>query len=565
MNLALLPRSLVPALVLGAVALAVAVGVAAGGRYEQHLLAMAAVWALLVLGYQFSFGHAGALNLAQGAFFGVGAYTSAILARSFGFDFALTLPAAMGVAAGLAALVAVPVLRLKSHYFALATLAVAQLAYLVAVHWQGLTGGANGLAGVPGLQLFGVAVGRGAPLTLFAWSLVAVAGVGAHWLTSGRRGLALTVARETPFAAGPIGIDASAARFAALTVGAAYAGAAGALQVHILRVVSPEVMHFSILIVCLAMTVIGGRLSVAGAILSALLLTHLPEWFRGLESYYLVANGLALLGAVIFAPAGLIGLFMMFAKPARAPIPDFAKIVSRETFPPGVRLEIADLGKSYGGLIALDGVGLTLTGGEILGIIGPNGSGKTTLVNLVTGLDRPDRGRILVGGRDIAGWPAHRIARAGVARSFQTPELPPELTVLEAVAAAGGDAPSAMAALTRVEYEGDPGQACGDLPHGRRRIVELARAVAAGAPLIVLDEPVAGLSENEAEALGRVLVRLARAGRGLMIIEHNVDFLLAISDRLICLDRGRVIAEGPPAETAARAEVIAAYFGEVTD
>ncbi|MCZ6604010.1 MAG: branched-chain amino acid ABC transporter permease, partial [Alphaproteobacteria bacterium] len=302
MNTAILPRALLPVLVLAAVALFLLNGAVNGGRYDQQLLAMAGVWALVVLGYQFSFGHAGALNLAQGAFFGVGAYTSAILARSYGLDFAVTLPAAVALSAALGVAVALPVLRLKSHYFALATLAVAQLAYLGAVNWQGLTGGANGLPGVPGLRVFGFGL-SGAGQLVLVWGLVAAAALFAARLTRGRLGLAFTVSRETPLAAGTIGISVGRLRLAALGLGAAYAGAAGALQVHILRVVSPEVLHFSVLVTCLTMTVIGGRVSVAGGIAAALLLTHLPEWFRGFESYYLVANGGVLLAVVLFAPA----------------------------------------------------------------------------------------------------------------------------------------------------------------------------------------------------------------------------------------------------------------------
>ncbi|MCZ6604589.1 MAG: ATP-binding cassette domain-containing protein, partial [Alphaproteobacteria bacterium] len=271
-------------------------------------------------------------------------------------------------------------------------------------------------------------------------------------------------------------------------------------------------------------------------------------------------------------PAGLMGLLEIFAKPWATPMPKPAKVVSRETdsqpvFPDAVLLDMEPLTKSYGGVRALDGAGIAVARGEILGLIGPNGSGKTTLANLITGLDRADAGRIWISGAEITRWPAHRIARAHVARSFQTPDLPARLTVLDAVAA-GADAAlaraRAMAAMTldKVGYDGDRTTFCGDLPHGLRRLVELARALVTGPEVIILDEPAAGLSPREADALAGVLTGLAKEGRGLVIIDHNIDFLLPVCHRLVCLDRGRVIADGDPREVAREARVAAAYFGE---
>lgn len=562
-RLQVLPHWLVPALVMIAVVLSVFHGAIWGGRYDQQLLAMAGVWALLVLGYQLSFGHAGALNLAHGAFFAVGAYTSAILARTWALDFVVTGLAAMVFASGAAALVAWPVLRLKSHYFALATLAAAQLVLLVAVNWQGLTGGANGLPGVPGLTVFGMSVARGTPHLLFVWGLVA-AGVIAAWrLTAGRRKLAYTAMRETPLAAGTLGIDAGRLRLQSLVAGGAFAGLAGALQVHTLRVVSPEVAQFSVLVVCLTMTVIGGRLSIAGGLVAALLLSHLPEWFRGFESYYLAANGAVLLGVVIFAPAGLIGVLEMFSRPRRQH--GGAGQTGRwEIGADGPSFEVTDIVKSYGGVTALAGVTLAVSPGEITGLIGPNGSGKTTLANIVTGLDRPETGKVSLGKVDLTGRSAYMFARAGLARSFQTPELPASLSVLEAVASGTGQSAGhggAAAWLARVGYDGDMTQMCRGLPHGARRLVEVARALSTGARFLILDEPAAGLSDSEARDLASVLKNLAAEGRGFLVIDHNMDFLMPVCGRLICLDRGRVIAAGAPRAVADDARVQAAYFG----
>jgi branched-chain amino acid transport system permease protein len=569
----LLPRNFTHIGVSLGLAVVVAVGVFTGGRYAQQLIAMAGIWGILVLGYQFSFGHAGALNLAQGAFFGIGAYSSAIVSRAWGLDFTISATMAVGMAMALAALIAAPVLRLKSHYFALATLAIAQLVHLLAVNWQALTGGANGLPGVPGLTIVGIGVPYGAPHLVVIWLLVLAAGLLSRRLTRGSHARAYSAIRQTPLAAGTLGLDAGKIRFRALVIGAGYAGLAGALQAHTLRVVSPEVTHFSVLVVCLTMTVIGGRMSIAGGLLAAMLLTHLPEWVRGFDDYYLVANGAVLLAAVIFAPAGLGGLLGYFesanqrlgrkiGNAAQAVQVAPGGIGNQEATPRGSSLELVDVAKSFGGVRALDCASMALRPQEIVGLIGPNGSGKTTIANIISGLDRPDVGSVIFDGIDIAGWLPHQISRAGIGRTFQTPELDPELTVIEAVLAAGTDQIAAAHWLHHAGFEGDRDALCGSLSLGARRLVELARALTIEPSILILDEPAAGLSTGEMSRFGSVLRELASGGRALIVIDHNMDFLVPICDRLICLDRGRVIADGPVDVVASNTRVRAAYFGD---
>ena len=209
----------------------------------------------------------------------------------------------------LAAVIAIPVLRLASHYFALATLGIAQLALLVATNWTTVTGGANGLYGVPPVKIGTLSVGHGVPLTLLVWACVGLTFLVSHWMTAGRRGLAIETLREAPLAATALGIDGAKIRFRFFIASAAFGGLAGALQAHAVGVDSPDVLHFHILVLILAMTVIGGRTSPLGAVLGALLLVHLPEWFRDFADYYLVVYGAALLAAIIFLPRGLAGLF----------------------------------------------------------------------------------------------------------------------------------------------------------------------------------------------------------------------------------------------------------------
>ncbi len=279
----------------------------ANDPYSLRLLTLAGIYALAAIGYQFVFGHAGALSLAQGAFFGLGAYVAGILAVRTGAGFEVTLPAAMLAAAALAGIVALPVLRLQSHYFALATLGVGQAVLLLAVNWESVTGGANGIAGIPALTLFGWTAGRGWPMLLVVWTVVGLGALLARRLTGGLAGPVLACMREQPMAAAACGIDTGRLRVAAFLLSALYGGAAGALQVHTIRVVSPEVLEFPVMITLLAIVVIGGRTSIAGAILGAVLLVHLPEWLRVLDSYYMLAYGAALLAMIVAAPWGLAG------------------------------------------------------------------------------------------------------------------------------------------------------------------------------------------------------------------------------------------------------------------
>ena len=566
---ALVPGLRLPYLA-GAVLLA-AYALIGADAYALRLLTIAGSYALMVIGYQLVFGHAGALSLAQGAFFGIGAYVTAILADRYGLDAALTLPLSALVPALLAAVVAAPVLRLESHYFALATLGIAQLVLLAAVNWEGLTGGANGLPGIPTLRLAGLDVERGLPLAAAVWAAVAIGGALAWRLTRGRTGRALAFLRAAPLGAAAAGIDAGRLRFAAFLASAAYGGAAGAFYIHAVGVVSPEAVGFPIMVACLSMAVIGGRLRIAGAVLAALLLIHLPEFFRFLERHYLIAYGAATLAVIVFAPSGLIGA----AEALRRRLPGAAPPAPTRTAAPpppsgrgaaDVTLRAEALVKRFGGVLAVDGVDLAVRAGEIVGLMGPNGSGKTTLANLIGGFERPDSGRVRLASDDLTGLAPFRIARAGIGRSFQTPALPDAATAREAVAAAfGGDADRAVGFLDMLDVGAAAAQPCGALPHGVRRRVEIARALAADPAFLVLDEPAAGLTGAEARALAARLQGLAESGLGLLVIEHDMPFLLGLADRVVCLDRGRVLADGAPDAVRRDPRVVAAYLGPAED
>ncbi len=557
--------------------------------YDLRIFTLAGIFAINTLGYQFVFGHAGALALTQGTFFGLGAYIAGLAALELGWTFAPSVVVAIAGPVVLALVIAAPVLRLQSHYFALATLGIGQVVLLIAIQWEPLTGGANGRPGVPGIEVFGWSLARGLPLAAFVWGIATVCALVAWQSMRGLTGRAFAVARDNDLAALSIGIDIWRLRWIALLWSAAYAGLAGALYVHTVKVISPEVLEFHIMVAVLTMAVVGGRTHVAGALVGAFLLVHLPEWFRGLDRYYLIAYGLVLLIAIIAAPNGLIGLAQdLLGRGRPRARGDGARALARaSTAAPSMRrspqaLHIEAVSMSFGGVLALDRVSLVIPAGEIFGLIGPNGSGKTTLVNCISGVYAPQEGRIIVSGADALRVRPHEIARLGITRTFQNLNLIDPLTVLDNVAIARfaatkghflrdlGDLAGArlsaarqhaMRVLERCGIATHAEILCAGLPYGLKRRVEIARALALEPSIMLLDEPAAGLSVAEQRDLAAWLLDARRDGITFVVIEHNMAFLMPLASRMACLDHGQVIAEGSPAELRAHPRVIEAYLG----
>ncbi|BBK30020.1 amino acid/amide ABC transporter membrane protein 2 (HAAT family) /amino acid/amide ABC transporter ATP-binding protein 1 (HAAT family) [Stella humosa] len=558
------------------------------GPYAIRLLTQVAIYALLGIGYQFVFGLAGAFSLAQGAFFGVGAYVAALATLQWDWTGSFTLPAAVLVALALATVVAVPVLRLSTHYFALATLGIAQVLLVLAIGWIDLTGGSNGLAGIRPLSFAGAQL-EGWSAMVAVWCIAALAGLALYQIRRSLIGLAFNVLRTDPYAAVAAGVRSERLRFWAFLASAGLAGLAGALQVHTIGVVSPEVLDFDIMVRCLVICVVGGVARTSGAIIGAFLVVLAPELFQVLEGYRLLAFGALLLLAILFFPEGIVGGLealraRWFGRPRFTQKLPTLRAPGRSllaTTRPVLGLE--RVSKNFGGVVAMESVTLKVGRGEIFGLIGPNGSGKSTLVDVVTGLTPADEGRVIVSGEDMTGRSATRLAQRGVARTFQTVHLHPQLTVLDNVAVARiGDLPGgllgtllaigaegrlrraraeAVAILDALGLGGDALRPAGSLPPGAQRRLELARALARNPELILLDEPAAGLSEPEQAYLAERLRVFKTRGLAMVIVDHNLGFLLGLADRVACLDQGRLVSIGTPDQIRRDPAVIAAYIG----
>lgn len=534
---------------LAAAALGLGAVLALGDAYTLRIATLVGIYAIAAIGYQLVFGRLGLLSLAQGAFFGLGAYASALLTASAGLPVPAGVAAAVLLPALAGAAVALPVARLETHYVALATLGLAQLAHLAATNLA-VTGGANGLYGVPPL-----AEGLGG--LVLVWAGVLAALLLARVAAGGRRGIRLATLRDAPLAATALGLDPVPARIALFAASGALGGLAGALQAHGIGVVSPSVTGFEVMVTILAIAVVGGRGSFAGAVAGAAILVPLPEVLRFLDGSYLVAYGVVLLATIVLLPRGLDGRLRAWLPRTPPPMPEPPPAMRRRA---GKALLVEGLCKRFGGVVALEGVSFTVPAGSIVGLIGANGSGKTTALNLISGLERPDTGRIRLGGVPMADRPAHHRAALGLGRGFQHPEVPGELFVLEAAAAGAGLA-AAGAALRRVGLGDRATAPVSALGAAELKLLDLARALAPGPDALILDEPAAGLTAGERAALAALLRELAASGLAVLVVDHGMDFLLPLADRVVCLDAGRVIAAGTPEAVRRDPAVIAAYLG----
>ena len=561
-------------LVLTALALALLGGV---NGYLQFVFGLVAIWTILCAGLNVLFGLTGLVSLGQVGFFAIGAYAHAILSQA-GLSFWLALPLGAIVAALVGCVLAIPAVRMAGPFLAMVTIAFAFIVEHLAIEWRALTGGQNGLFGFDAPVLFGHAFTETdlvrlaivlAALSLLAFRRLAVSG----W------GIAMSALRDQEISAGSLGYDPFRTKLAAFAIAAGAAGLAGGLFAQLMQFIAPTNFVLSQSILFLFAVILGGAGTVLGPLAGAAVAVLLPEFLAGLAEYRLLFFGALLVAVLLIAPRGIVGTIAAFLprRPTRIDpaATDAALAFVTPAQPHG--LTVSGLGIAFGGVRAVSGAAFEARPGDVTAIIGPNGAGKTTLLNMVSGFYRPDEGRIETGGTDIAGWTMHATARQGIARTYQTTRLFGALTAEDNVLAGfprgrlGGiftalgtpDRRAMARALLRlVGYTGDPETPASDLPHVDRRLVEIARALALRPDVLLLDEPAAGLMQGDKRALAQVLRRLADAGIAVVLVEHDMELVMGISDRILALDAGEPIAFGAPDQIRSDARVIAAYLGE---
>jgi branched-chain amino acid transport system permease protein len=575
----------------------------------------ALIYAVAAIGLTLLMGLAGQVSLGQASFFAIGAYTQAILVTRYGWHGLAAAAVAVVLAALAAFVLGLALLRLRGHYLALATLGLGIIITVFATESE-FTGGTSGIFGIPKPEFNNRSYDEPAE---FFWLMVPVVVVGllvARNIVSSRVGRALGAVNDSEVAAETLGVNTFRLRLQVFTLSAAYAGLAGVFFAHWLAVVNPNAANFPLSVKFLLMSVLGGLATVWGAVLGAFLVEFLDEGMQTLipqiipgatGEVQLLGFGVVLVLLVILLPGGLHQAWTAAAHwwrdrdqgpgaDARTEPPDSTSSAAEPPADEGALftragrpgtgtplLEVRGLTKRFGGVVAVDDVDLDVHTGEILALIGPNGAGKTTCFNMVSGVLAPSAGSVTLNGSRIDGRKPHVFARARATRTFQNLQIFGSASVLGNVmlgrhlrSRAGmlrgallvpsrhEERQVAQAAYDTVRLLGLGDEAmrpAADLPFGRQRLVEVARALALEPDLLLLDEPYAGLSGVERRELARLLRRLRGGGMAIVLVEHDMEVVLALADRVAVLDDGRLIALGTPAEIRSDPAVIAAYLG----
>jgi len=548
--------------------------------YALNIFMQASTFAVAVLGLAVVLGYTGQMNLAQAAFFGIGAYAVGLGTVAWGLSFWTALVVGVIASSAFGCVVGLTTIRLGGRYLAMITIACQQMFDFVMLNWVEFSRGPDGIAGIPRPSLFGHVLADDREYLLLCAVVLYAVIFALWWLPDTRLGRDMKAVRENELAAEVTGVHTLRVKVIAFTLSAALAGVGGAFYAAGFAYISPDNFNFARSIEFLTMALLGGSQSPFGAGIGTVLLILLPEWLRFLKQIYLAAYGLSVILIMVFMPEGIWGLFcaawQRIAKPQRAPAVEVPRLaLDIATSDPAPILRVQDLKMHFGGLKAVDGVDLQVSRGTVHALIGPNGSGKTTTLNVLNGIYKPTSGRIFIESEDVTALAPHDRAARGVGRTFQNIRLFPALSALENVMVGAqrrnnpiraGDAALRERALSALDFVGlldQAGTEVKNLPYGHRRLVEIARALAGHPKLLFLDEPAAGLNLTEKGELV-VLLRRLRAAHGLTIflIEHDMKLIESVADRITVINFGKKIAEGTPAEVLRHPEVIAAYLGE---
>ncbi|NPC56454.1 branched-chain amino acid ABC transporter ATP-binding protein/permease [Caenimonas soli] len=582
--------------VVPAAVVAIALAPVVLGRFGVSLLNDIGIGALVALGLVMLTGVGGTTSFGQAAFVGIAAYATAWLCTVHGVSPWIGLLLALLLTGGAAFAIGALTLRLGGHFLSLSTIAWGLSIAMLFGNIEAL-GRHTGLSNIPAIRIAGWSLADPRAVYYLIWAMVGLACLFCRNVLRSRTGRAMLSLRGGGILLASVGADAFRVRLTLFVLAALLAGLAGWLYAHANRFVSPSPFDVRASIEYLLMAVAGGLGHLGGALVGAAVVLVMKNLVQ--DALPLISASGGQFEAVVFAllfilllhhaRGGVMGLLARWtrshsAAPVDTQLPAAHEPLPRRQLPArGERiLSVHKAVKRFGGLVAVNEVGFDVDAGEILGLIGPNGAGKSTMFNLLTGTLPMTSGQVEFLGHDITGLPQREIARRGMARTFQHVKLRPQMSLLDNVAL-GAHARAragvlragfrldrreeaqiladAHYQLERIGLGGRSHELAGSLPLGTQRLLEIARALAADPVLLVLDEPAAGLRRKEKQALAELLRKLRGEGVTILIVEHDMDFVMKLVDRLVVMNFGSKLLEGLPAEVRADARVQAAYLG----